>query len=175
MLKKIALVLFGLVALVLLAASLQPDTFSVERSVTVRAPAAKIYPLLVDFHQFGQWSPWEHLDPAMQRTFSGAASGVGAVYAWKGNDQVGAGRMEITEVTPDARITLKLDFLTPFESHNNTVYTLQSKGDQTTVTWAMSGPSPFITKIMTTFVSMDRMVGKDFERGLANLKTVAEK
>jgi hypothetical protein len=179
MLKKIVLGSLGLlvvgIAVILLLASRKPDYFEVKRSVVVQATPEKIYPLLIDFKQFGFWSPWEHLDPAMQRTFGGAAAGVSAVYAWKGNDQVGEGRMEITEIQPNQSVTVKLDFITPFESHNTTVYTLQSDGRSTTVAWSMTGPSPLITKIMTVFFSMDSMVGPDFERGLRQLKAVAEK
>jgi len=179
MLKKViqgvVVFLLGFVALSLLLASLQPDSFEVKRSIQLRAPSDKVYPLLVDFQKFGSWSPWEKLDPAMQRTFQGPASGPGAVYAWKGNDQVGEGRMEITAAVPNQSVTIKLDFLTPFESHNTTVYTLQSEGPVTTMTWTMRGPSPFVTKVMTLFISMDSMVGPDFERGLNNLKAVVEK
>lgn len=167
--------ILAFVLCVLGLAALQPSSFEVKRSIHLQAPADKVYPLLVDFQKFGDWSPWDKLDPAMQRTFQGPASGPGAVYAWKGNDQVGEGRMEITEVALNQSVTIKLDFLTPFESHNTTVYTLKNEGSGTTVTWAMSGPSTFATKVMTLFVSMDAMVGPDFERGLANLKVLAEK
>jgi len=173
---KGALVLVLTVVLgVLVLASLQPSSFEVKRSIQIQAPAEKVYPLLVDFQKFGAWSPWEKLDPAMTRTFEGQANGTGAVYKWKGNDQVGEGRMEIVGVVPNRSVTIKLDFLTPFESHNTTVYTLETGGASTTMTWTMSGPSTFATKVMTLFVSMDAMVGPDFERGLANLKMVVEK
>jgi hypothetical protein len=174
MLAKIAIGLAAVIVIILGLAATKPDSFTVVRTIEIKAPPDKIAPLLSDFHQWSAWSPWEHLDPAMQRTFSGAAAGPGAVYGWSGNDKVGAGRMEITAVTP-ARVDVKLDFLKPFASHNLTEFALAAKGDTTTVTWTMHGPMPFISKIMTVFVSMDRMIGKDFEQGLANLKAAAEK
>jgi uncharacterized protein YndB with AHSA1/START domain len=175
MLKKIFGVIAILLALVLALAATKPDTFRVERSITIKAPPGKVFAYLNDFQQFGAWSPWEKLDPGMKRTFSGPPSGVGSVYEWKGNDEVGAGRMEIVKTEQNAKVTIKLDFFTPFESQNTTDYILQSAPEGTFVTWAMFGPSPFVTKLMTIFVSMDAMVGKDFEHGLANLKAVAEK
>lgn len=175
MVKKILLGLLVAIALVLLFALTRPDAFRVERSIAIKADPAKVYALLNDFHFFGKWSPWEALDPAMKVTYSGPASGPGAIYEWSGNDAVGAGRMEILKTVPNAQVTVKLDFLQPFEGHNTSEYTLSASGDATTVTWAMFGPSPYISKVMGLFVSMDRMIGKDFERGLTQLKAVAEK
>lgn len=174
MVKKIALGLVVVVLALLAFAATRPDTFRVERSTTIKAPPAKVFALLNDFQKFGAWSPWEKLDPAMKRTFSGPASGPGSVYAWEGNDAVGAGRMEILQTVPDSKVVIKLDFLKPFEAHNTTEHTLQSQGDQTTITWAMFGPHPYLMRVIGLFVSMDSMVGKDFEQGLANLKRVAE-
>ncbi len=175
MLKKIAIALVVLIVLVLAYAAMQPDSFKVQRSATIKAAPEKILPLISDFHNWASWSPWENLDPAMKRTFSGAAKDKGAVYAWEGNDKVGAGRMEILDVTQPTRVDIKLDFLRPFESHCQTEFTLQAQGDSTVVTWTMSGPSAFITKLMGLVASMDSMVGKDFESGLASMKAVAEK
>ena len=175
MLKKIAIGLAAIIVIILGFAATKPDTFSVVRTITIKAPAEKIAPLISDFHNWTSWSPWEHLDPTMQRTFSGATAGPGAVYAWTGNDKVGAGRMEITAVTPPSRIEIKLDFLKPFESHNTTDFLLDTKGDTTTVTWNMHGPMPYISKLMTVFMSMDSMIGGDFEKGLAAMKATAEK
>jgi uncharacterized protein YndB with AHSA1/START domain len=175
MLKKIALGLAVIVAAVLLFALTKPDTFSVERSATIKAPPEKIYPLISDFRQWPQWSPWEKLDPNMKRSLSGAPQGVGSVYGWSGNDDVGEGRMEITSATAPTQVNIKLDFLKPFEAHNTTVFTLTPQGDGTQVKWVMQGPAPYVTKLMTLFVSMDKMVGKDFETGLANMKVVAER
>ncbi len=175
MFKKILIVLVVLLAALLGFAATKPDTFRVERSTTIKAPPEKIFPLINDFHNWGAWSPWEKMDPAMKRTHSGAASGKGAVYEWQGNSKVGAGRMEILESSPPSRIRIKLDFIEPFEGHNTAEYTLDGKGGSTTVTWAMYGPANFMSKLMQVFVSMDSMVGKDFEAGLANMKAVAEK
>jgi uncharacterized protein YndB with AHSA1/START domain len=174
MIKKIAIGVAAIIAIILILALMQPNDFKIVRSTTIKAPAEKIVPLISDFHQWGSWSPWEKLDPAMVRTHSGAASGQGAHYHWKGNDQVGEGHMEVLNVAPNA-VKIKLDFLSPFEAHNITDFVLDTKGDTTTVTWSMSGPSNFMTKLMGVFVSMDKMVGPDFEKGLASMKAVAEK
>ncbi len=174
MIKKIALAVVIVIAAVLAFAATKPDTFSVERSTSIKATPEKIHPLINDFHNWTQWSPWENLDPNISRTYSGAASGVGTAYAWTGNGKVGTGRMEITESTP-AKITLKLDFLKPMENHCVTEYTLTPKGDVTEVTWSMHGPNKFMGKVFSVFMSMDKMVGKEFENGLANLKAAAEK
>ena len=175
MVRKILLGLMAAIALLLIFAATRPDSFRVERSIAIQADPAKVYTLLNDFHHFPSWSPWQSLDPAMKVTHSGAPSGQGAVYEWSGNDAVGAGRMEILKTVPNTSVTVKLDFLKPFEAHNTTEYTVAGAGGTTTATWAMHGPSPFISKVMGLFVSMDSMIGKDFERGLANLKAVAEK
>jgi uncharacterized protein YndB with AHSA1/START domain len=172
--KKILIVLAVVVASILGLAQMQPDTFQVERSVLIKAPPEKVFGYLNDFHQWPAWSPWERLDPAMQRTYGGAASGKGATYAWSGNDDVGQGRMEIVDSTAPGLVGIELDFIKPFASHNQTRFALHRRGDGTAVTWTMSGPSPFITKLMGVFVSMDQMVGKDFEKGLAQLKAAAE-
>lgn len=175
MFKKIAIVVVVLLAALLAFAATKPDTFRVERSTSIKASPAKIFPLINDFHVWDAWSPWEKMDPAMKRTHSGASSGKGEVYEWEGNSKVGAGRMEITESSPPSKVIIKLDFIKPFEGHNIAEFVLEPKGDTTNVTWAMHGPAPYISKLMTVFVSMDSMVGKDFETGLANMKAVAEK
>jgi hypothetical protein len=171
LLMGIAAALLGLLGY----ASTQPDTFVVERAVHIQAPPDKIYPYLADFRQWSAWSPWEKRDPAMQRRFSGAASGQGAVYAWEGNRDVGSGRMEIRSARPVSSVDLQLDFLAPFEAHNTATFTLVPQNGATAVTWTLQGPMPFLSKVIGVFVSMDQMVGKDFEVGLANLKAVAEK
>ena len=168
------LVLAATVAAVLLLAASKPATFRVERSATIKAPLEKVFMLVNDFHHWPSWSPWEPLDPAMTKTHSGAANGPGAVYAWKGNKTVGEGRMEITDASPPTRVVIKLDFLKPFEAHNVAEFTLVGIDGTTVVTWAMYGPANFMTKVMQVFTSMDRMVGKDFEAGLSNLKALAE-
>lgn len=174
MLKTLVIVVIALVVFVLLFATTRPDTFRVERSARIKAPAATIFALLDDFRRWPEWSPWEKLDPAMQRTLSGPARATGAAYAWDGNKQVGQGRMEIIGAEPPSHLVIKLDFLRPFEAHNTAEFTLTAAGDDTEVLWAMHGPMPYISKLMSVFVSMDRMVGPDFERGLANLKALAE-
>jgi uncharacterized protein YndB with AHSA1/START domain len=171
----IAIVLAIAIAIVLILAATKPDTFSVQRSATIKAPPEKIYPLIYDFNQWKGWSPWENRDPAMKRTYSGAAAGEGAVYAWDGDKNVGSGRMEILDASAPSKIVIKLDFLTPFEAHNTAEFTMLPQGDATNLTWLMHGPAPFISKLMHVFMNIDRMVGKDFEAGLANLKRLTEK
>lgn len=170
LLMGIAVAVLGLLGY----ASTQPDTFTVERATTIQAPPDRIYPYLADFHQWRAWSPWEKLDPAMKRTFSGAASGQGAVYAWEGDKAVGSGRMEIRSARPASSVDIQLDFLAPFEAHNTASFTVVPQDGATAVTWTMQGPMPFVSKVMSVFVSMDQMIGKDFEAGLANLKAAAE-
>lgn len=174
MFKKIAIVIVVAIAALLIYAATKPDTFRVQRSASIKAPPEKIVALLSDFRRWQAWSPWENRDPAMKRSFSGPANGKGAVYAWDGNSEVGKGSMEMTEVTP-SKVALNLDFIKPFEGHNKVEFLLESKGDATNVTWDMHGPMPYISKVITIFCDMDKMIGKDFEAGLANLKAVAEK
>jgi uncharacterized protein YndB with AHSA1/START domain len=152
----------------------RPNTYRVERSIVIAAPAEAVYPLLEDFRQWEGWSPWEKLDPAMTKTFGGAATGVGATYHWLGNNDVGEGRMTITEAEPAARVAILLEFLKPFASTSNCVFALAPEGTGTQVTWSMDGNHNFISKAMCVFVSMDKMLGGDFEEGLASMKTLAE-
>jgi hypothetical protein len=175
MLKKILIGIAVVLAIILGIAAMKPDQFSVVRTAAIKAPPEKIVVLINDFHNWGSWSPWEKLDPNMKRTFSGAANGKGAVYNWEGNKDVGAGRMEITDQVLPGKVVIKLDFLEPFQSSNVTEFTLAPQGDTTTVTWNMSGPMPFASKLMSVFMSMDAMIGKDFEKGLQQMKAVAEK
>jgi len=174
MFKIITLVVVVLLVAVLVYAATKPDTFRVRRATSINAPPEKIFALINDYHSWGSWSPYEKLDPTMKRTYSGAANGRGAVYEWEGNSKAGKGRMEITDTAPPSKVTINLDFVKPFEAHNIVEFTLEPTGDSTNVTWAMHGPTPYVAKIMHVFLNMDRMVGKDFETGLANLKTVAE-
>ena len=175
MLKTILIVVAAFIVGVLAFAATKPDTFSVQRSASIKAPPEKIFAVINDFHRWPEWSPWEKLDPAMKRTQSGAASGKGAVYAWEGNSKAGDGRMEIIESTPASKVGIQLDFIKPFEGHNIAEFTFAPESDATRVTWTMHGPTPFVSKVMQVFVSMDTMIGKDFEAGLANLKTLTEK
>jgi hypothetical protein len=174
MVKTILLVLAGLVAVVLIFAATRPDNFRVTRSLEIAAPPDRIFPLIDHLSAWRGWSPWEKKDPAMQRTLSGPASGVGAAYAWKGNKNVGEGRMEILESAANERIRMRLDFVAPFEGHNQVEFTLAPGASGTRVTWSMSGPSPFLSKLIGVFMNMDTMIGTDFEAGLAALKTQAE-
>ncbi|MEZ2147368.1 SRPBCC family protein [Bradyrhizobium sp. DN5] len=171
----IAIVLAAGIAAVLVFALTKPDTFRVERSLAVKAPADAIYPVVADFRRWTAWSPYEGRDPAMKRTFGGTAEGKGATYAWDGNNNVGAGHMEILEANAPSRLRIKLDFERPFEGHNSAEFTFVPQGDVTLVTWAMSGPAPFLSKVMQVFINMDSMIGKDFEAGLASLKKLTEK
>ncbi len=175
MLKIIVIAVLLLVAGLLIYAATKPDAFRIERSATIKAPPEKVFALINDFHQWEAWSPWEKIDPAIKRTYRGPGSGAGAVYEWAGNKDIGQGRMEIVESTAASKISLKLDFVTPFEAHNFVDFTLTPQGDSTKVTQAMYGPSPYISKLMTIFFSMEKMVGGKYEEGLANLKSLAEK
>jgi carbon monoxide dehydrogenase subunit G len=173
-LKVIGMIVVLAVVVVLVLAARKPDHFRVQRSASIDAPPERIFPLINDFHRWGAWSPYEHKDPDMKRTFSGAGSGRGSIYEWAGNSNVGSGRMEIVESSVPSKVAIKLDFLKPFEGHNIATFTMEPAGGTTNVTWVMDGPTPFVGKIMHVFINMDRMVGTDFEAGLASLKTAAE-
>lgn len=175
MLKKILVGLVAVIGALLVVATMQPDTFRVQREATIQAPPDKVFAFVNDFRQWPAWSPWEKLDPAMTRTLGGPPGGLGATYGWKGNKEVGQGRMEIIESAPPGKLTIKLDFLEPFEAHDTADFSFEARDGGTRVTWAMHGPSPFVSKVMGLFVSMDKMIGKDFETGLANLKAAAER
>ena len=174
-LAYIAVAIAIVVAGILIYAATRPDTFRVQRSVSIKAPPEKIFPLINDLHAWSAWSPYEKKDPGMKRTFGGAAAGKGAIYEWDGDKNVGKGRMEITDATSPSKIVIKLDFYKPFEGHNTAEFTMEPKGDNTVVTWAMYGPAAFMMKVMGIFMNMDNMIGNDFAVGLANLKAVAEK
>lgn len=174
LLSLAAVIVIG-IAVVLALAAMKPDMFSLQRSLTINAPPERIFPLVNDLRRHGEWSPWEKKDPAMARSFSGAESGVGAAYEWKSDKEVGHGRMKITETTPPTKVVLDLDFTKPFEAHNVVTFTLEPRGTATNVTWAMTGATPFVAKIFHVFMNMDRMVGGEFETGLANLKAQAER
>jgi len=174
MITIITLVVVVLIVAVLVYAATKPDLFRVRRATNIKAPPEKIFALINDYHRWVAWSPYEKLDPAMRRTYSGAASGTGAVYEWEGNSKAGKGRMEITDTAPPSKVVIKLDFVKPFEAHNIVEFTMEPTGASTNVTWDMHGPSSYLAKVMHVFFNMDRMVGKDFETGLANLKALAE-
>ena len=170
----IAVVLAIAIAVVLILAATKPNTLRVQRATSIKAPADRIFPLINDFQQWRTWSPYENKDPAMKRSYSGAESGKGAVYAWDGNKNVGSGRMEILEASAPSKITIKLDFFKPFEGHNTAEFTMLPQGDVTNLTWMMHGPAVFMSKLMQVFINLDHMIGRDFEVGLANLKKLAE-
>jgi uncharacterized protein YndB with AHSA1/START domain len=174
-LTSIAIVAVLLIAVLLLVAATRPDVFRVEREINIAAPPDRVFALINDFRRWDAWSPWDKKDPAMKRTYGATTSGKGATYAWEGNKDVGKGSMEITDSVPPSRIQIKLEFLKPFKAHNIVSFTLEARGGATQVTWAMEGPVPYFFRIIHMFCNMDRMVGKDFEAGLASLKAVAEK
>lgn len=164
----------ALVAAVCIAAAAKPGVFRINRATRIQASAEKIFPLIDDFQRWGSWSPWEKLDPAMKRIYSGSPNGYGAVYEWISMGKAGAGRMQIVESAPASTVRIQLDFIKPFEGHNVAEFTLKGLGGATEVTWAMHGPASFISRLMQVFFNLDKMIGKDFETGLANLKSVAE-
>ncbi|WAG80465.1 SRPBCC family protein [Metapseudomonas furukawaii] len=155
-------------------AAISPDHFRIERTASIAAPPEKVFPLINDFQQWPAWSPWEKIDPTLKRSYSGPQAGVGAVYAWQGNNEVGTGRMEITGSEPASRVEIKLDFQMPFEAHNTAEFILSPENGGTRLTWTMYGPSPYTHRLMQVFFDMDDMVGSRFDQGLANLKAAAE-
>ena len=171
----IVVVVLVVIAGILIYASTRPDSFRVQRSASIKAPPQKIFPLIDDLKAWAGWSPYEKKDPAMKRSFGPVTAGKGATYEWAGDKNVGQGHMEILEAQPSSKVLIKLDFIKPFEAHNTAEFTLEPKGDTTLATWAIYGPSAFVTKVMGLFFDMDTMIGKDFEVGLADLKAAAEK
>jgi uncharacterized protein YndB with AHSA1/START domain len=178
MIKKILLTILGLVVVCVLAvlaiAATKPKVFQVERSATIAAPPASVFAVINDFHQFQKWSPWEKLDPNMNRDIGGPDAGVGATYYWKGNQDAGEGRMTITESVPDSKVAMSLEFIAPFPANNHVEFNLAPAAEATNVRWSMSGDCPYMMKVMMVFMDMDAAVGKDFEEGLANLGRVAQ-
>jgi len=174
MIKISLIVVAVLVAGVLAFAATRPDSFRIERSASIKAPPDKVFAQINDFRRWTAWSPWEKLDPQLKRSYSGAESGKGAAYAWEGDRNVGAGRMEVMESAAPSKIVIKLDFIKPFEGHNTAEFTLLPDSGGTRVTWAMFGPSPYLSKVMGMFFSMDSMIGGYFEQGLANLRSATE-
>jgi uncharacterized protein YndB with AHSA1/START domain len=173
-LAVIAIVIAAIIAALLVYVSIKPDTFRIQRSAAIAAPPEKIFPHLNDLRAHHAWSPFEK-DPAMKRTHSGAPSGKGAVYEWEGNREVGAGRIAILESVPSSKLVLALEMLKPFAAKNTVEYTLEPKDNATNLTWAMYGRQPFLAKLMSTFIDCEKMVGSQFELGLANLKAIAER
>jgi uncharacterized protein YndB with AHSA1/START domain len=175
--KKLLIALIILVAIVAILAgvvAMQPAEYRVERSVTIAAPPADVFAQVNDFHNWEAWSPWAKLDPAMKQTYEGAPAGTGAVSKWSGNSEVGEGTMTLTESRPNELIKIKLEFVRPFEDTSDAEFTFKPDGNQTVVTWTMSGRKNFISKAVCLFMDMDKMLGGEFEKGLANMKSVAE-
>lgn len=174
MLKKILLILAVAIATILVAAAFQPDEFRVTRNTTLAAAPAAVFAEVNDFRRWQGWSPWEKLDPAMKRTFAGPAAGVGAVYGWDGNNEVGAGRMTMTDARPAEFIRVRLEFLKPMEAQSTAEFTFRPEGGGTAVTWTMFGKNNYLGKIMCLFMNMDKMLGGQFEEGFAHLKAITE-
>jgi hypothetical protein len=173
----IAYILIGvavLIAALLINAARRPDTVHYERSIAINAAPSAILPHITDFRKWSDWSPWEKLDPGMKREFSGAQSGAGAKYCWSGNGKAGEGSMELLGASDDG-VQIDLRFVRPFRNECTTWFRMAPQGVGTKVTWTMDGPNTFMGKLMGTFINMDKMVGKDFETGLADLKTLAER
>jgi hypothetical protein len=167
---SLAAIVAGFVGVV----AMRPDTFKVERTAAMAAPASVVFAQVNDFHNWGAWSPWEKLDPDMKRAFEGPRAGAGSSYSWDGSDAVGAGRMTILESRPDELVRLKLEFFRPMEDVCTTDFAFKPEGNRTGVTWIMSGKHTFISKVICMFMNMDTMIGGDFERGLAQLKAKSE-
>ncbi len=174
MLKLILILVVLSIAALLVYASTKPNTFHVERAININASPEKIFPLINDFHQWALWSPYDK-DPAMKKTYGGSANGKGATYAWEGNSDVGQGDIIITDTSAPNKVVLDLHMIKPFEARNVVVFTIESAGESTRVTWGMDGTNNLISKVMGLFFNMDNMIGSDFEVGLAKMKTVAEK
>eukprot|EP01030_Chromulinospumella_sphaerica_P024744 gene24744-24843_t len=175
---KIILIVLGVLALAVIGlvafASTKPDTFVIQRSAVIHAPPEKVYALIQDFRQWGQWSPFEKLDADMKRTFGEPAAGLGGSHAWEGK-KAGAGKMTIKEASPGRRVAIALDFTKPFPANNTATFDLEPVAGGTKVTWAMTGKSPLMFKVMDTLIGMDKTLGKDFDKGLADMKAAAEK
>lgn len=172
--KKILIALVLIVVGLVIVVATRPADFRITRSTTIAAPPDVVFAQVNDLHKWDAWSPWAKLDPAMKQTHEGAPAGVGAIYSWTGNKEVGEGRMTITESRPNKLIGIKLEFLKPFAAINTTEFTFTPEGNQTAVTWSMAGTNNFMIKAFGLFMNMDKMVGGDFEKGLAKMKPVAE-
>lgn len=174
MIKKILLGLAALLVVFLIVVAMQPADFRVARSKTISAAPAVVFAQVNDLHKWEAWNPWGKIDPAMKLTYEGAPAGVGAVYKWVGNSEVGEGRGTITESRPNELVQLRLDFIKPFAGTSTAEFTFKPEGNATVVTWSMSGKNNFIAKAICLFVSMDKMIGGQFEKGLADMKTASE-
>ena len=174
MLKIILTILALIVVVFVVVVALQPADFRVARSATMSAPAQAVFAQVDDLRNWEAWNPWQKIDPAMKLTFAGPPAGPGASYSWAGNNEVGEGRLTITESRPNDLVLIKLEFLKPFTATNTATFTFKSIGNQTAVTWSMEGRNNFMAKAINLFMNMDRMVGGQFEKGLADMKAVVE-
>ena len=174
MLTTILILLAVIVTVVILVVAMQPSEFCVARSATMSAPAPAVFAQVNDFHKWEAWNPWGKIDPAIKQTYEGAPAGVGAIYSWIGNNQVGEGRMTITESRPNDLIRIKLEFYKPFAATNTAEFTFKPAGNQTAVTWSMTGNKNFMAKAIHLFMSMDKMIGGQFDKGLASMKSLVE-
>ncbi len=176
MLKTIILVLLTGIAVAVFAvvASMQPDQFKVTRSTVIAAPAAEVFAQVNDLHNWQAWSPWAKIDPNAKEIFEGPRAGKGAVFKWAGNNKVGEGGMIIYESRANERIAMHLEFLRPFKASNSAEFTFKPEGNGTRVTWSMSGENSFVAKAIGLVMNCDKMVGRQFEKGLAQLKSVVE-
>ncbi|ODU02612.1 MAG: polyketide cyclase [Planctomycetes bacterium SCN 63-9] len=174
MAKRVCLGLAAFIAVFVGVVAMRPNTFRVERSTSIDAPPSAVFGQVNEFRKWQTWSPWEKLDPAMKKSFEGPASGVGSIYAWDGNDQAGAGKLTILESRPDELVRIKLEFTRPMEDVCTTEFAFKPEGKQTRVTWVMSGEHTFLSKAVCMFMNMDKMIGGDFEEGLARMKKIAE-
>jgi uncharacterized protein YndB with AHSA1/START domain len=174
MLGNILIAVAGVVGAFAIIVFRRPSEFHVERSATIAAPPPAVFAQVNDFHKWEAWNPWGKIDPAMRQSYEGAPSGTGAIYTWAGNKEVGEGRMTITESRPSELIEIKLEFFKPFRATNTTEFTFKPEGDQTAVTWSMTGENNFIAKAVHLFMNMEKMIGGQFEKGLASMKSVVE-
>jgi hypothetical protein len=174
MLVPILVTVGAVIVLFLLFVALLPSGFSVSRSATISAPAPTVFAQVNDFHNWDAWSPWAKIDPKMKQTYEGPAAGTGAIYSWDGNSEVGSGRMTLTESRPNERIQIRLEFFRPFKATNAAEFTFKQDGSQTAVTWSMTGNKNFVIKAFSLFMSMDKMLGGQFEKGLATMKSLVE-
>ena len=174
MLKKVVIALVAAIAGFAAVVALQPSEFRVARTANISAPPPDVFVQVNDFHHWEHWSPWAKLDPEATASFEGAPTGAGAVFAWSGDERIGEGRMTLTESRPSELIRIKLDFVKPMEGHSTAEFTFEPQGGQTAVTWSMTGKKNFVTKAVCLFMNIDKTLGNDFEKGLANLKSVVE-
>jgi len=174
MLIKILAGIALIVVVFVIVVAMQSSDYHVARSASISAPALVVFAQVNDFHNWEAWSPWAKLDPAMKQTYEGPPAGTGAIYSWEGNKQVGAGRMTLTESRPNELVRIKLEFLKPFAATSITEFTFKPEGNQTAVIWSMTGKKNFMAKAFHLFVNMDKMIGRDFEKGLAQMKATVE-